>query len=652
MNECFSKQLQTWQYLVTMLDKPFPRTLSMYVLDPYTEEPAFPVLQLIAYRTGNQCIPPNMESQRGLRRGGALGSQQDANRLPSVRIEKCRKPRYRLIVARFFVHKSIQSFAEAIIEKHGKPLEQALLFPTHAIAERCASFLHQQDLRLSARGSVRIIDLYPDSNHLGGQTADGIRGAKTVVSAVVYPKSSDKAGKTFWQHSGEGISSRRAEYCRKAFDGGHLSTRESIQGSGRQPIICKGPRRYQKKSSQDIKDQPLSEQPPQPPPPEPHDFAQFVEERFGRNLDVILAANAKKAIRRRIAGALCANADCTEVVNKPEASDGNTQGRTVSENDVYLYPCGMSAIFNAHRTLMRCRGELKSISYGFPYIDTLKILEKWGPGCIFYGQGDYTDLDDLETRCRQGERFLALFCEFPGNPLLKTPDLVRIRDLAQRYDFAVVVDETIGNFINVDVLPYADIVVSSLTKVFTGECNVMGGSLVLNPDSRYHQLLQKTMTLDYEDNYWPEDAIFMERNSRDFVDRIHRINANAEMVCDALKASPAVKEIFYPKYNASRRFYEQCRNKSGGYGGLLSVTFHTKAQASHFFDKLETAKGPSLGTNFTLSSPYVVLAHYGELDWVRQFGVDPDLIRVSVGLEDPRELQKIFERALAALKDF
>ena len=68
-----------------------------------------------------------------------------------------------------------------------------------------------------------------------------------------------------------------------------------------------------------------------------------------------------------------------------------------------------------------------------------------------------------------------MFCEFPGNPLLQTPDLRRIRTLANRYDFAVVVDETIGNFINVHVLPYADMVVSSLTKVFTGECNVMGG---------------------------------------------------------------------------------------------------------------------------------------------------------------------------------
>ena len=283
----------------------------------------------------------------------------------------------------------------------------------------------------------------------------------------------------------------------------------------------------------------------------------------------------------------------------------------------------------------------------FPYIDTLKILEKWGPGCVFYGHGEASDLNELEKRCENGEKFLGLFCEFPGNPLLKTPDLRRIRVLADRYEFAVIVDETIGNFVNVHVLPFADVVVSSLTKVFTGECNVMGGSAVLNPEGHYYMRLKHLMRTDYEDNYWPEDAIFMERNSRDFVSRIDRINTNAEAICETLKSSAIVKQVYYPKLSPTREFYDNCRNKNGGYGGLLSVTFKTTKQAVAFFDKLETAKGPSLGTNFTLSSPYVILAHYTELAWTAQFGVEADLIRISVGLEEPKELIPKFERALA-----
>jgi cystathionine gamma-synthase len=298
--------------------------------------------------------------------------------------------------------------------------------------------------------------------------------------------------------------------------------------------------------------------------------------------------------------------------------------------------------------MLEARGPMKSISFGFPYVDTLKILEKFGPGCVFYGNGESDDLDHLEARLKSGERFLALFCEFPGNPMLKCPDLKRIRKLADLYDFGVIVDETIGNFINVHVLPYADVVVSSLTKIFSGECNVMGGSTILNPRGRYYKQLKKVAEVEYEDNYWAEDVIFMERNSRHFVSRIERINDNAEVICDVLRQHPLVKTVYYPKYSASRPFYDACRTPNGGYGGLLSFTFHNTAEAIAFHDRIETAKGPSLGTNFTLTSPYVILAHYLELEWAAQFGVPAELIRISVGLEDEEDLKSRFAVALKA----
>jgi cystathionine gamma-synthase len=84
----------------------------------------------------------------------------------------------------------------------------------------------------------------------------------------------------------------------------------------------------------------------------------------------------------------------------------------------------------------------------------------------------------LETEQAQnpGEPpILSLFTEFPSNPLLRSPDLARLRALADKYDFLIVVDDTIGNFVNVETLPFADMVATSLTKVFSGDSNVMGG---------------------------------------------------------------------------------------------------------------------------------------------------------------------------------
>jgi cystathionine gamma-synthase len=86
-----------------------------------------------------------------------------------------------------------------------------------------------------------------------------------------------------------------------------------------------------------------------------------------------------------------------------------------------------------------------------------------------YGHCSTTELDELELSLQGGQEILALFCEFPGNPLLNSPDMKYIRRLADQYDFVVVCDDTAGTSVNCDLLPYVDVVVTSLTKMFSGE---------------------------------------------------------------------------------------------------------------------------------------------------------------------------------------
>lgn len=152
----------------------------------------------------------------------------------------------------------------------------------------------------------------------------------------------------------------------------------------------------------------------------------------------------------------------------------------------------------------------------------------------------------------------------------------------------------------------------------------------------------------------------MEKNSRDFESRIMKASRNAEVICDFLQSSPKIKWIRYPKYSPTRAFYDECRRPAGGYGYLLTFRFHKSSDAIRFLDVIDVPKGPSLGTNFTLVSPYTLLAHYAELEWVRvptyaepfffylsvflltlltfgqaaEYGVVEDLIRISVGIED------------------
>jgi cystathionine gamma-synthase len=52
-----------------------------------------------------------------------------------------------------------------------------------------------------------------------------------------------------------------------------------------------------------------------------------------------------------------------------------------------------------------------------------------------------------------------------------------VRALADEYDFVVVCDDTVGTSVNIDILPWVDVLVTSMTKLFSGACNVMGGRL-------------------------------------------------------------------------------------------------------------------------------------------------------------------------------
>lgn len=382
-----------------------------------------------------------------------------------------------LFRGRFFIHKSIQRFAEAIVAKYGHADDKAILFPSRSAAVRCVNFFHSQvrDLHSS---KLRIVDLVPNPQR---QHSRYSKFVSPCISAVTFPQEYFAVAKAFWQHTGEGISSRRAEYCHQALNEGELEESQDLSEESR---MCKGPKRYQKKHSVDsvqvstTTSEANGLQARANGDAENLDHNRYVEERFGRNLEVSFAADAKHAICRRIAGTLTSVADITEALESAKDKERTRDVDEFSEGDIYLYPCGMNAIFNTHRSLLAAGGLRKSICYGFPYIDTLKILEKFGPGVLFYGHGSSEDLDDLETRLEKGERFLSLFCEFPGNPLLKSPDLQRIRALADRYNFFVVVDETVGTMLNVNVLPYADVAVSSLTKIFSGDANVMGGRYV------------------------------------------------------------------------------------------------------------------------------------------------------------------------------
>ena len=236
-------------------------------------------------------------------------------------------------------------------------------------------FFKQQVPGLDTEKRVRIIDLFPQSNPVFDDGKEAGVIVIPTIAAVFFPQNYSGIAKSFWQHTGDGISSRRAELCHKAFDDGYLVAKEGRNGKVEIPLIShhglrKGPRRYQKENLPDnslvISEvfENVNETPAKAKGLDVKEHVQFLEERYGRNLDLSLAASAKLAIRRRIAGALTADVDLHEASEFIETPLRTRQVQGFSEDDVYLWPSGMSSIFNTHRIMMACRGAMKSISYG------------------------------------------------------------------------------------------------------------------------------------------------------------------------------------------------------------------------------------------------------------------------------------------------
>lgn len=321
----------------------------------------------------------------------------------------------------------------------------------------------------------------------------------------------------------------------------------------------------------------------------------------------------------------------------------------VSPDNVFLFKSGMAAIYALHRMLMRMKPDSACAQFGFPYVDTLKIQQDFGFRSVFFPLGNANDIKALD-RMMTIDEIGGVLCEFPSNPLLQSPDVSALARLARRHKVPLVVDDTVSGWGNVDLLPVADAVVTSLTKFFTGAGDVMGGAVILNPQSQVIGPMYKAFREEYEDTTWAETLVIMEQQSRDYLERMKRINATAEKVCAWLAKRPEVEKVYYPGL-LDREIYDAFKKADGGYGGLFSIVLKDAARTTPvFYDHLEISKGPNLGTSFSLCCPFTLLAHYHELDWAEQCGVSRYLLRFSIGLEDAKELIARLERAFEHMK--
>ena len=508
---------------------------------------------------------------------------------------------------RFVYHPYVLQLMAMIVENHGlgDRTEDCLVLPSKDAAMRCQVFL-QQAWELQKSTSLSSQHSLPDNALIAASSTKAPSDSKSSIRivevvpdltyAVLFPAETEAgmAAKAYWQHTGEVVSSRRASYALQKMG---VSLSKTVT---EEEYVCH-------------------------------------EHSLDSN-----SSTVQEQLRERIA----------KWAGVPSA------------NSIFLVPSGMSAIYLALRSARRWHLEKhgpqnrggSSVVFGFPYLDTLKLCSRpeFCPGGVtFFGKGNMQDLANLEKMLDAKPNSVSvLFTELPSNPLLNCPDLHKLRELSIKHDFVLAVDDTISNFLNVDLVEsgLADVVCTSLTKLVSGRGDAIAGSCVINPNTMAGKWIQADLesksTHDASaSGLFCPDALAVLRNSIDFPERNKQINETSEVMADWLESHPDVERVYYPKLSDSVELYHNVQKSESGYGGLMSIVLHPHVCQRTFYDALDVAKGPSLGTNFTLVCPYTLLAHYHELDFAMSYDVPPNLLRIAVGLESADELKQKFENA-------
>ncbi|KAH8676082.1 cystathionine gamma-synthase [Xylariales sp. PMI_506] len=337
--------------------------------------------------------------------------------------------------------------------------------------------------------------------------------------------------------------------------------------------------------------------------------------------------------------------------------------KKIQADDVYLYHSGMGGIARFMLQTAKVKTGL-AVVFGAVFHSTWDLFEEVpASGFKHYGKCEDSDLDDFEKYLEGGGKCSFVFTEFPSNPILTSVDILRLRKLADKYGFWLVVDDTVSSFCNIDVLPVADVVVCSLTKYFSGYANLLCGSVVLNPNFPSYDVLKPIYTEVFRNEFFALDADQLVQNSEDYLERLAVCNSTSTALTKYLQGlaedpKSAVTKVLYPPYSQGSDYLEPFLCKptpqfpNPGYGGLFSVEFDTPESTEVFYENLQTHKGPHFGAPLTLATPYNFILYSKEdqnAAYHSSYGLDNRQIRVAVGQESEAHLLEVFKSAIDAL---
>ncbi|MCC6314316.1 MAG: cystathionine gamma-synthase [Thermomicrobiales bacterium] len=284
---------------------------------------------------------------------------------------------------------------------------------------------------------------------------------------------------------------------------------------------------------------------------------------------------------------------------------------------------------------------LSDDAYGGTYRLFAKIVGRYG---IEIEQVDLTDLDAIRAALRPSTKFV--WVETPTNPYLKIVDIAGVAGVVADHPALLVVDNTFASpYLQRPLTLGADLVIHSTTKYLGGHSDVVGGMVIgndaaIHDDLKFHQNAAGAVP-------GPFDCWLTMRGIKTLGVRMDRHGSNAMAVARFLQEQEAVERVYYPGL-PDHPGHEIAARQMSGFSGMVSFTLRGgyEAAAAVAASTRVFALAESLGGVESLIEHPGVMTHASVAGTKGE--VEPNLLRLSVGIEGERDLVDDLRQALRA----
>ncbi|MFL6282966.1 MAG: trans-sulfuration enzyme family protein [Pyrinomonadaceae bacterium] len=308
-----------------------------------------------------------------------------------------------------------------------------------------------------------------------------------------------------------------------------------------------------------------------------------------------------------------------------------------------LTSSGMGAIFTALMSVIKAGDHV--VAQTNHYAGAMTLLDEMSARFgVEVTLVDQTRAEGFAEAMRPTTR--VVYAESPTNPLMQITDLRALSELARARGVTTIVDNTFSTPVNQRPLELGiDAVIHSATKYLGGHSDVTAGVVVSSREfveRAWHFSLLAGSILS------PFDGWLLLRGLRTLGLRVERHNSNASALARFLESHPKVARVYYPGLESHPQ-HTLARSQMTGFTGMLSAELRGDfSAAERFIASLRLAtNAASLGGHETLIvHPAAMWGGYMTAEQLRAKGLSDSLVRISVGLEDERDLLADFARAL------